>query len=65
MFRKNRFLTINNNKYILWKVLEVASLSLHTEIRPFWNIKYYTVKDILAMFFWKSFHNIDKFVHCS
>ena len=28
-------------------------------------IKCYTEKDILAMFFWKSFYNIDKFVYCS
>ena len=57
MLRKSGVIIINNKKYIL-KMLEVASILLHTEIRPLQNIKCYTIKDILAMFFWKSFHNI-------
>ena len=65
MFRKSRFLIINKKIYIAYTVLEFVSILLHTEIRPLQNIKCYTVKDILAMFFWKSFQNIDKFVHCS
>ena len=66
MSRKSEFLKINNKKYILYKVLEVASILLHTKRRPLQNIKCYNVKDILVVFFfWKSFHNIDKFAHCS
>ena len=43
MFRKSGFLVINNKNSNLQKVLEVASILLHTEIRLLQNIKCYTV----------------------